>query len=80
MYVSDMIGALIDLYTLVILGRAVFSWLPPESRRNDFYAFLLRITEPVLAPVRRLFPPGSRVDFSPLVVILLLQFISRALR
>ncbi len=72
--------AVINLYAIVILVRAVFSWLPMRHRRNVFYLFLLSITEPVLQPIRRLLPPMGGMDFSPLIVIVLCRLIVGLLR
>jgi YggT family protein len=65
---------------MAVLLRAVFSWLSPRARTGEFYAFLFSITEPALRPVRRLLPASGGMDFSPLIVIVLLEFVSRALR
>ena len=58
--------AAIHVYWVVILVRCVFSFLPPEHRSGDVYLFLLRLTEPVLAPVRRILPTAGGLDFSPM--------------
>jgi len=69
-----MIDRLIDLYSLIILAAAVVSWLD-VSRDNQAVRFLRRITEPVLAPVRRALPETSGVDLSPLVVFIGLRLL-----
>jgi len=76
---SSFLVAAINIYIIVIVVRALFSWLPPQHRQNDVYFFVLRITEPVLAPVRRALPPMGGLDLSPLVVIVLGQVIARLL-
>jgi YggT family protein len=79
MHPANILGALIQIYTVVIIVRAVFSWLPPENRENEFYRFIFSITEPALRPLRQLLPGSGRIDFSPLVAIVLLQILARAL-
>lgn len=69
----DLLIAAVRLYMLVIVARAVFSWLPARHRRNEAYRFLLQITEPVLRPVRRALPTAGGIDFSPLLVLVGLQ-------
>ncbi len=64
---------LIDLYIIVIIIRAIMSWFTANPH-NEIYQLLIRITEPVLAPFRRLFPTMT-IDFSPLIVIILLQLL-----
>jgi YggT family protein len=72
------IVAAIRIYTLLILVRAIFSWLPPRHRQNNAYDFIHMITEPVLAPVRRMLPPAGGIDFSPLIALLLLEVLRSA--
>jgi len=61
------------LLTLLILLRVAVSWLDPE-RRTEYHGLLYRLTEPILAPFRRLFyRRGMRFDFSPLLALLCLE-------
>ncbi len=65
---------LTQVLTFAIVIRALLSWfpLPPD---NPLVVILYQITEPVLAPLRRIVPMIGMIDISPLVAILLLQFI-----
>jgi len=66
------------LYMYVIVARAVISWVNPDPY-NPIVQFLVRSTEPVLRPIRRLIPMGSiGLDISPIIVILLIMFLQRA--
>lgn len=62
---------------LVILARILLSWFDPQGR-SPFAAFIIQTTEPLLAPVRRILPRTGMFDFAPLVVLLVLGVISRA--
>lgn len=57
-------------YALVILlfARFILSWVNFGS--YELRAFIFRITEPILAPFRRILPPTSGVDFSPMIVFI----------
>ncbi len=69
-----LLAQLIDLYTLVVFGAVIISWvqLPPTY----IVAIVLhRLTEPVLGPIRRVLPPMGGFDFSPFVLLVALQFI-----
>jgi len=55
---------------ILVLGFAILSWIQPGS---PAYALLGRLTEPVLAPLRRVIPAVGGVDLSALVLIVLLQ-------
>jgi YggT family protein len=62
---------------LLVLGRMLMSWVDPTGR-NQVSAFLIQATEPILAPVRRLLPSTGMVDWSGLVVLIVLGFLWRA--
>lgn len=55
---------------ILVLGFAILSWIQPGS---PAYALLGRLTEPLLAPLRRVIPAVGGVDLSALVLIVLLQ-------
>jgi YggT family protein len=67
----------ITLWALV-LGRMLMSWVDPTGR-NQVSAFLIQVTEPMLAPVRRLLPQTGMFDWSGLIVLIVLGFLMRAL-
>lgn len=62
-------------YQLVVLVRAVFTWLPSRHRDNEVYRFLRAITDPVLEPIRKVLPRMGGFDVSPLVVIFGLELV-----
>ncbi|MDQ1558298.1 MAG: YggT family protein [Pyrinomonadaceae bacterium] len=64
------------IYTLLIFMRIVLSW--GMSQVNPLMRFLLRATDPVLLPFRRLIPPVGMFDISPIIVIFLLQLFQKA--
>ena len=68
---------LIALWALVF-GRMLMSWVDPTGR-NQISAFLIQATEPMLAPVRRMLPQTGMMDWSGLIVLLILGFLVRAL-
>ncbi len=66
------------LYEIVLIIRILMSWIRPDPS-NMFVYYVHRITDPVLDPVRRMLPlSGMGIDFSPIIVFLLLGFIARA--
>jgi YggT family protein len=67
---------LIALWALVF-GRMVMSWLDPAGR-NQISVGLIRATEPVLGPVRRLLPRTGAIDWSGFVVLIVLGFLVRS--
>ena len=79
MVASSLLGAAMDIYTLVIVARVLMTWLPPASRQNPLYPFLCAATDPVLNPIRKILPSTGQLDLSPLVAIVLLRLVRRAL-
>jgi len=71
------------LYVIAIFGRVILSWFPVshDSPVAVVGSVLYRVTEPVLAPVRRLMPPvrvgAMMIDLSLIVVLLTLHLIVR---
>ena len=67
---QDVVCALLITYILILFGRMVFSWLPPSSGGSATIARLLYdLTEPVLAPLRRVIPPVGMFDLSFTVLV-----------
>jgi YggT family protein len=64
----------LNIYFWIIVARAVVSWVNPDPY-NSIVVFLYRVTEPILAPIRRRLPMGMGIDFSPMVVILVIIFL-----
>lgn len=69
---------LIDLYTIVIFAAVVLSWIQ-LSPGNPVAQFVYSLTEPVLAPARRILPPMGSLDLSPILVLVVLRVIRSVL-
>jgi len=74
----------VQLYIILIILRAVISWfrINPVGQFFKIYLFIIQITEPVMKPARELLNrilPASPVDFSPILVILVLNFLRNIL-
>ena len=71
----SLLGTFIDLVVLcfnfMLLVRVVLSWF--VTTENGLFRWLIEITEPILAPVRRILPNTSGIDLAPLVAFFLLQ-------
>jgi YggT family protein len=63
--------ALVGLYELMIFARIIGIWFS-VSYSNRVMGFLSRTTEPMLAPLRRVIPPVSMFDISPMIAFLIL--------
>jgi YggT family protein len=66
---------LIDGYSLVVLAAVVLSWIRLDED-NPLVKIVNALTEPVLGPIRRVLPDFGGIDFSPMLVLLALRFLS----
>ena len=78
-----LVNKIINLMVWFIIAQAILSWLVAfdvVNYRNRFVysvgSFLDQITRPLLEPFRRVIPSLGGIDVSPIVVILLLQFVN----
>ena len=77
--VASLLDLVIVAYIWIIIARALLSWVSPDPY-NPIVRFLYRVTEPVLRPVReRLGGFQVGLDFSPMIVILVLYFLKEFL-
>ena len=69
-----LLARLFDLYSLVIVAAVVLSWvqLPPE---NPLVRIIHTLTEPLLAPIRRILPTVANMDLSPWVLLVALRLL-----
>jgi YggT family protein len=76
-----LVAQLLQLYAIVIFARIILSWFPlaPDGAMASIFGVLYNLTEPVLGPVRRILPSVAMIDFSPIVVFVLINVLSRAI-
>ncbi len=73
-FLFSLIRLLCDVLIIAILLRVVVSWFSPRST-NVLVVILHRVTEPLLAPLRRIIPRVGMFDFTPMVAIILIRLI-----
>ena len=79
MTIDKLILDLLQIYSLLIIIRAVVSWVRVDPR-NTFVQILNTLTDPILVPLQKVIPPiGGSIDISPLVAILILQLLGNVL-
>jgi YggT family protein len=82
--VALLICRLLQAYFLILIGRVVLSWFPisPGSGMASVFSVVYAITEPVLAPLRKVIPPigmgGMGLDLSPIIVFMLVIVLQNA--
>jgi YggT family protein len=65
--------------SILILIRVLMSWIPNLDPYNPIVRLIHQLTDPILEPARRLIPPIGGLDLSPLIVLLLIDFVIRPL-
>lgn len=68
----DVFAIIVSIFLVAIIIQAISSWVNPGNY-NPVTALLYKLTEPLLRPARRLLPPISGIDLSPMLVLLALQ-------
>ncbi|RMD69377.1 MAG: YggT family protein [Gammaproteobacteria bacterium] len=71
---GDLLNLFLNIYLFTILIQVILSWVSPGTYHPAIH-LLYQINEPVLGPARRIIPPISGLDLSPLVVIIAIQLV-----
>jgi YggT family protein len=73
--------ALVTVYIVIVFARVMLSWFPlrPDTPMASINHVLLQLTEPVMAPLRRVIPPAGMFDLSAMVLIFGLFILRSAL-
>jgi len=74
---AAVVNILLTIMYWLVLIRALISWVNPDPD-NPIVQFLIRTTEPVLEPIRRLLPPMG-IDISPIIAFFIIIFLQRFL-
>jgi len=84
--IVDIIDFLLTIVTWIIIGQVILSWLFAFNVLNTssqgvrtLAVAIDRITAPVYRPIRRILPDFGGIDFSPLVILILIQVIKKLL-
>lgn len=70
-----LVAQLFDLIYLILIVRILLSWFPNIDWYKQPYKSIESISEPILAPFRKLIPPLGGLDLSPIVAFLFLQIV-----
>ena len=74
--IAGILNSIFDILFWLILFRSIISWVNPDPY-NQIVQFLIRITEPVLAPIRNAMPYIGGVDVSPIVAVLSIHYLGK---
>ena len=80
--IAALLIEILDIYNWVVVAAVIVSWLTAFNvinSHNNFVRTVLRIllalTEPVFRPIRRILPPISGLDLSPIIVFVIIWFL-----
>jgi YggT family protein len=83
----NLVDTVLMLFMYIVLIHVVMSWLTAFGVVNNYNRFVVlvndfsyRLTEPVLRPIRRVLPSLNGIDFSPVVLLLLVVFCRNLIR
>jgi YggT family protein len=69
--IFEILSTLLTIMMYAIIARALVSWFD-RGMQNPISQFLVQLTEPIIAPIRRVLPTAGMIDFSPMVAIILI--------
>ncbi len=75
-FLVQFISVLANILYVALIGRVIISWLN-VSPTNPIASVIYQVTEPILAPLRRVLPRVGMLDFSPMVAIFIIIIVQR---
>jgi YggT family protein len=76
MFTIEAIGTLIShaaqLYLICIFIIIIMSWINPSAYQHPLVQIAVQITNPIMRPCRRILPPISGIDFSPILALIII--------
>lgn len=73
LFLVTLISDVAQLLALLVIVRAVLTWVPSVDYGHPVIRAIVRVTDPVLQPIRRLVPPLGGIDVTPIAALLLIQ-------
>ena len=74
--IAELVNTVVNILTMLLLARAVLSWFIRDPS-NPIMRFLMDVTEPILAPIRRRMPTMGGFDLSMIVAFIGLRIIGQ---
>ena len=76
---AEFVGLISTFFYIAIFARVILSWFPQVDYANPLIRIIFRVTEPILAPIRRFVPRLGTLDISPMIALILLYAIQNIL-
>ena len=71
---ANLLKMILYIYMFTIIIQVIISWINP-SAYNPIVTIMSQLTDPILRPVRRIASFGGGLDFSPLIVLVIIQLL-----
>jgi YggT family protein len=78
--IISLITILLWLFQLILFARVLLTWFPNVDRSSPIIQFIFDMTEPILRPIREILPQTGMIDFSPIIVFIVIQLFMRVLQ
>jgi YggT family protein len=75
--IATALATFLNIYFVMLIIRILLSWFPNINWLNPPFSILSQLTDPYLNVFRSIIPPLGGIDFSPMLAIFLLQFVSQ---
>lgn len=77
--IVQLIIVVLTLLQLLILARVLLGWTGISPYENNMARWIFDLTEPILQPIREMMPQTGMMDFSPIVVFIIIMFLMQIL-
>jgi YggT family protein len=71
--ISGIVSIIFRLLTVIVVVDVIVSYFLPPF--NNFRIVLDRVVSPMLNPIRKIIPPVQMIDFSPIILLVILQMV-----
>lgn len=78
--IANSLAIFLNIYFVLIIIRVLLSWFPNVNWLSPPFSTLSQLTDPYLNLFRSIIPPLGGIDFSPMLAIILLQFVAQAVQ
>jgi YggT family protein len=75
---AGVLNIVLTIAMVVVIARAILSWVSPDPH-NQIVRIINQLSEPILFPVRRRVPYFAGIDFSPIIVLMIIFFLDEFL-
>jgi YggT family protein len=75
---AGVFNIVLTIAMVVVIARAILSWVSPDPH-NPIVRIINQLSEPIIFPVRRRVPYFGGIDFSPIIVLMIIFFLDEFL-